>query len=455
MPGGFGAVGRVGELGPRRHRGGPTGPAPLRPLLATNRLNLPGWSGYGFSSGTDTDSNSRIATNNQSGAGLKTVRLVWVNWAAGVNEIAGLNPITVTASVEYPAGTFTRVTFAGQAAGVIAADGHLVSDDITLATTIPVGAKFWTRTHVSVASGQKWPLQYTIRSAGWTDRQEAADFGTGVDRTMGGTITDATPTATRRGFGPVAILGTAFDGTPVSRAFASIGDSLLMEAGDGAVDASGSGGWNGRALTGRYPHVNFAISGTQAASNLAANFVRRRAVLAVCGVTDVLCSYANNDIAAGRTLAQLQGYLADIWGWLAADGYRVHQTTSPPRTTGTFLTAAGQTLSTAGGAYVGGTASLRHAFNAWVRSVPAPLAGCVDISTAVDVDGGNVRVDGGGLWISGNGGAGTTDPSLTTTGAATDKATNDGVHPNVTGTDTGGHFIMRDTLIAYLAGMSG
>lgn len=426
-------------------------PTPTQ-LLMSNRLNPPGYGGYGNSSGTDTDSNTRISLYNETGAAVTKLRGYWANWRAGVNgEVAGSNAITIKAAIEYPAGTFQQFTFGGSASGTLAIDETKESDELTLNTPIPAGAQYWVRTYVAVTSGQFWPLAYLLNTA----KGEAADFATGVDLSTSGTITNATASATRRGYGPLGVKATGFSGTPVKRAFASIGDSILMQAGDGNYDARGSGGWNGRSLSGKFPHVNFAITGSSVQMNLPAAYTRRLAALAMIGVTDIICSWSHNDIAAGRTLAQIQADLQASWNAWNSAAFRVHQTTSLPRVTGTFLTAAGQTVTATGG-FTGGTSSIRHLVNAWLRSKPTPLAGVIEISDAVDVNAGNVLTSGGGYWLSGNGGVGASNSHLTATGAATDSATSDGTHPSVTNTTTpfyGGHYILKDVLDAYLTGL--
>lgn len=448
MPFAFPGQAIVGRNG-RRMVVGPAvgGSSPV--LLMSNRLNLMGWSGYGDSSGTDTDSNTRLSLFNQTGAAVTKAVLYWANWrATPTNEVAGANTITITASVEYPAGTFQQVTFGGSTSTSVVVDELKASDEIAFSVPIPSGAQYWVRTYVSVGAGLKWPLGYLVNTA----RGEAADFSTGADRTLSGTITNAGASATRRGFGPIGMKATGFVGTPVSRAFATIGDSFGMQAGDGNFDAKGSGGWNGRALTDKYPHVNFAISGTKAADNLPANFTRRKAALDAFGVTDIICTWGHNDLAAGRSVAQIQADFATIWaGW---SEFRIHHTTSSPRVTGTYLTAAGQTVATTGGGFAGGVSSRRHLLNVNLRTVPSPLAGVVDLSNAVDVDDNNTLTPGGGKWLSGNGGVGSTNVHVTQTGAATDSTTGDGTHANVTGTNApfyGGHFVFKDVLEAYLA----
>lgn len=299
-------------------------------LLLSNRLNQMGFGGYAGSDGTDTNGNTRISLFNETGATVTRIKLVFTNWRAdATNEVAGYNTIMVAGSFEYPAGTFNQLTFSGAASVSIPVDGIVESDELTLTTPFPNDAQGWARTYVSVSAGQKWPQGYLIN----TTRGEAADFATGVDKTMSGTIANATPTANRRGFGPSAIRATAWTGVIRKIAIASVGDSILMQAGDGNFDARGSGGWNGRAMSARCPHLNIAIAGTSAFNNQPANFARRLALLKKSGATHILCNWGFNDISAGRLVTQIQADIQAIWNNWTAEGFKVIQCTISPRTT--------------------------------------------------------------------------------------------------------------------------
>lgn len=427
---------------------------PISPILMTNRINQMGFNGYTDSDGVDLNSNGRISIYNQTGATVTKLDGDWPNWRAdATNERSGLNPITLTASIEYPAGTFQQIEFSSSPSATLAIDALQKCDEVILNTPIPNGAQFWVRTYVSVTSGQKWPLGYLMSTA----RGEAADFGTGVDKTMGGTITNVTGT-NRRGYGPIGIKATGFEGTPVKRAFASLGDSILMYAGDGSPNAKGSFGWQGRALTDRYPHACYAISGTQASQNRPANLTRRVAAMKAIGVKDILVDYGNNDLAGTSTLVNIQAWIVETVAFLKAEGFRVHYCTMLPYTTGTYLTIAGQTIYAPNGGYVGGASSRYALLNDWIRAGGTGADGVVDINSVVAVDANNNLTLNGSYWRCGNGGVGngSSNIHLTTTGSSTDAASVDGRHPAVTntaGNGLGGHFILMDYFIDYLAAL--
>lgn len=428
-------------------------------LLLGSRFNQMGFNGYAGSDGTDTDSNSRIGSYNETGTSVTKLRAYFANWMANnVSEQDGVNAITVKAAIEFPAGTFTPLAFGGSATAAIPASGSgnlAESDEVTLTTPIPAGAQYWVRTWVSVSAGQKWPQGYAIA----TPLGEAADFSTGVDKTTSGTITNATASANRRGYGPVALKATGFTGAPVAKAFAVVGDSLVMGSGDvldGITTGRGNIGYPAKAFAANYPAINLGIAGTAVRDQLSANFARRGALLSKIGLTHIFMDWGINDLAGSQTLAQVTGNLSAVAGQMKGyvPGAKVIQTTITPYTTGTYLTAAGQAArATPAGVFTGGVGSVRAQVNAAIRAGLSNIDYVFDAADAVEVDDGNSLTRNGGKWISGNGGVGASNTHLTTTGAASDGATNDGLHPIVTNTAApglGGIYILRDAVRAVM-----
>jgi hypothetical protein len=426
-------------------------------LLMGSRYNQPGFNGYGGSDGGDTDSNSRIGSYNETGATVTRLRAYFVNWFANpTSEQDGFNPITITAAIEYPAGTLTRLTFGGAPSTVIPPTGAASlaeSDEVTLATAIPAGALYWVRTYVAVSAGGKWPQAYRILDAalGAIGLDERVDFSTGVDRTTGAAIANVAASPVRRGYGPVAVKATGFVGTPVARAFAAVGDSLMMGATDvhdPAATGHGNIGYFAKAAATSYPVVNLGIAGTAAANNLPAAFGRRAALLGRIGVTHVFCNWSINDVIAGRSAAQLANDVAAIAaGFKAAAGVRVIWSTLTPRTAApdAWRTTANQTaFATPAGAFTGGAASVRSQFNAMLRTGIAGVDAVFDAADIVET------ARDSGIWRAGDG-----STHLTGTGASSDAATNDGLHPtafNTSGSGLGGVYILRDAVRAAFSG---
>lgn len=425
--------------------------APARAM--SSRLNVMGWNGYAGSDGTDTDSNTRLTTANESGAQVNKVKLIFSNWnivQTSAGEAVGPNTITFTASIEYPAGTFNQVLFSGIATCTLAAGfTSILSDELTLSTPIPAATRFFVRTYAfGGGGGQKWPQGYLISTA----QGEAADFSTTVDKTMGGTITNATATVNRRGFGPTAIICTAYNSAPRTVVVAGMGDSIIMGATDGNITTQGNTGWLGRACSNARPYLNAALTGTRGFENLPANSVGRYDLFVKAGVTHVVCDYSSNDITAARTAVQVESSIQSIVTGIKANGQSIIWTVCTPKTTGTWATGAGQTI--ASGGFSGGAAGVRGTVNAWLRAnTPGALA-VWDVDTVVETNITNALTQDGGYWISYNLGVGASSIYLTNAGGTSTQATTDGLHPSITGTGTtGGILILRDFAIPLVAAL--
>lgn len=294
------------------------------------------------SNGTDTDSNSRTAFFNESGATLTNVKLLLPWWYATLTgEAVNADPGTLECAIEYPAGTFTRVTKGGSnIIAMSASTPNLLSDEITLATPIPPDAQAWVRVYVTAASGAKWPQG--IASA--TNLGEAKDFSTGVNKVLGGTITNVSSTSGKHGYAPLGVVATGWTGTMRSKAVAVIGDSIAAGGNLSRLDAKGNQGLFGYGLTGTFPFFNAAISATLAKDNLSRPLLME--ALSLMGVTDVMVEYGANDLQANpaRSASTIYNDLGTIMSAVTAAGLRAHDTTKTPYTSSTdfWLTAAGQ-----------------------------------------------------------------------------------------------------------------
>lgn len=159
------------------------------PLLITNTQGPPVLAPYGFV-GTRAQTpevynvglTSGLTARNASFMrdSVSQIKFAWANWIMNHQFVAG-NTLTLKASVEYPAGTFTQVTFGGSATGVVAAGGLLESDFV--AVNIPDGAQFWTRCYAVWSVGALTSLTQANATLG-----EASVYP-GTDQTMSGTIT--------------------------------------------------------------------------------------------------------------------------------------------------------------------------------------------------------------------------------------------------------------------------
>lgn len=239
--------------------------------------------------------------------------------------------VTITASVEYPAGTFTRVTFNGGATSATMADGTamLISDPVAI--NIPRNAQVFFNTWTSGTG-------YLCSQFGY--RQASGD-----KVSVGATVTDstmATFTGTGGGlqFGPVAVIAQTR-----RPAIALVGDSRVEGIGT-ANDSFAAANYIGELAPGFAPY--FAILDTSkggfAALNVTAGgFAKRAQFLQYCshGVIEL----GINDFAVGSSVAQLQSDRAYIRS--LAPNLKWWETTITPRTLSTVaisaLTSSGTT----------------------------------------------------------------------------------------------------------------
>ena len=375
--------------------------AAAQPLLFGGRMQPMGGA-YTFSSG-DTDSNTRIATWNNTGVPVNKVKVAFGNWIdSGNTEVDNTNPITISAAFEYN-GVITQLTFdGGSTTKIIAPGATVLTDELTLPTAVPADGACFIRTQVVVNAGEKFPVGYVIN----TSFSEAADFATGVSKVLSGTITNATATTTRRGFGPIGMIATSVTGTRRARSFAVVGDGTIGAS--GRADFHGNTGWAANSLYLKFPCFNMTVSGARA--DLAgANFTRRLDLLKKLGITDVIIGLGGGDIGNNKTADSTNQALQGFWNALNKSGMRITQTTLLPFAVttsqypdpGIFHTTSSQypkysLTSPAAGQYTGGSTSQRALTNAFIRSKPAPVSAVFDSADLSEV------MRDSSIWISGS-----------------------------------------------------
>lgn len=342
-----------------------------------------------ISNGTNTTQNLRSAHFNESGVSLTAVKVIYCGWYTDlVNETANANAYTVTASIEYPAATFTQVTWdTGSTSKSIGTGLNVLSDSIAVA--IPAGAQFWVRTFVSVTSGQTWPLCGTLSST----LGELGEFAVGgSDKTMGGTIV-GTSSCMR----PAAIISDWKTG--MKQSFAGVGDSNIFGSGDGFYDSNGNTGYVGRAATGNVPYLPIAVGGTTLASQVLANKLNYRLdLLTKAGITRILTDFGGGPTDTGLGYSTMIANVQTLWAALkTVPDAKVYQATVGPRSTvsgGTLGWFKNSTQTVASG-FSGGAAAVGNQFNAFIRA-SSLISGYFDysdlMSTARD----------SGIWRNGN-----------------------------------------------------
>ncbi len=282
----------------------------------------------------------------------------WVNLSSG--EAGSGAATTYTASIEYPAGTFTQVLFGGATSAVVADLGEVISDE--MAISIPLNAEFWIRTWTSNTAG----ILY-VGKAPSAGHGEAFEFGTTTtDKTMSGTIGYSSAGVVT----PYAILSMSSGASPFL-----FGDSRVFGQSDVYTGSfSNDVGILARSVGPVMAYLNAGIPGDRA--QIVAGSMARRVSLAKRFCTDAVLALGINDINVnGRTAAQTYADVLTIAAALRP--LSVFGCTLDPVSSSTdaWATTANQTTASSNAA--------RVAFNNLMRESPM-LDGIFDLADAVE-----------------------------------------------------------------------
>lgn len=325
---------------------------------------------------------------------LTSIQTVDVGWYLSGGAPANADAHTIKRYIEYPASTFTQITWSAATSVAVGAGSVVKSDIIPLA--IPAGTKFWERTVNLNATVTNYPaVQLSVAGAvtlGVDDGCSASDQGNSGTIAAGGSS----------GFlGAAAIMGMIQ--APNARGFVLVGDSIGFGIGDSGTAAKGGLGFLARALDVHgYPYVRMVVT-SWTAQSLAANLTLPAAFLAAISYTDAMQELGVNDLAnSSRSQAQLLADQQTIYGLFS--GKRIYQTTITTETTSTdgWATTGNQTISSAG------TLSQLNSVNTAIRALPSNVTAVLEVADA------QMSARNSDLWVA--------PPSQT----------GDGIHPNTT-----------------------
>lgn len=295
---------------------------------------------------------------------ITSLQIAIPNWyvVAGGAETGRGATATVTASIEYPAATFTQVLFGASASGTIADITTRLSDAV--AVTIPSGATFFVRIHWANANG----FVYCDGSSALGDRLSVGASIT--DATMSGSVPDGVPGYR---FSPVAIVAST-----IRRSALLIGSSRTHGTGD-TYDSTGDLGILARSIGPGWGYINAGNPSDTAVLLIASHALR---VALAAYVSDVIVELGVNDDVS--QLATLEANLQTIGGYFP--GKRVWIVTDAPQTD------AGNT------SIVVDYTSL----NTWKRTKPSPFFGVHDVASALTAAGkwGNSAWTTGGVHLT-------------------------------------------------------
>ena len=249
------------------------------------------------------------------------------NWFYSGNGEGSIGAsLTVTASIEYPAGTFTQLTFGGSSSGTIPDATTGYSDFVNV--SIPNGSKFYVRIWRNCSAGLMYQGVWNPTNG------DAVAWGTTTpDLTLGGTITDVGNT--QGPSFPSAIIAASKIISP-----ALIGDSRTNGGGLGtASGTSGDFGIMAPSIGAALPYINTGRGGDSTANYLIAANRPNRTLLVQQWTNRIQLALGINDNLSAAQIAANLSAIAAIYPNKACWAYTISPQTS---STDGFLTVANQ-----------------------------------------------------------------------------------------------------------------
>lgn len=228
-----------------------------------------------------------------------TAQLGFCNWYADIGgEHPSGNAIGITAGIEYPAGTFTPITYSGIAQGSAPDNTTLLSDPFAL--NIPANTQFWRRYFLTPSTRICFQNGLSQGVQPWFAGGDAWHFP-GTDQTLGGVVTDS-------GSGS-SIWGTFLVGMTNQRNAFYFGDSRCVGVFDATQSAPGYSGCIERPLGAQAPFFNMATPGDTTITFLGSHALRL-AIAQAYSNTGVI-EWGINEARAGIAVAtQINNYNA-------------------------------------------------------------------------------------------------------------------------------------------------
>lgn len=303
----------------------------------------------------------------------------WVNSSSPFQELGTGGTATVTASIEYPAGTFTQVLFNGSSSGSIPDLTTLVSDWVSV--TIPNNTKFFVRIYF-VNSVSVIPFSTTNPTSSAGSGVEAGNSGI-TDKTLSGTVSSS-----NTHLSPVFIIG---DTDQASVVF--IGDSKCIGTNDTTVDSHSDYGELAKSFGLKPYGYSLTCRGSDSASKFILPDAANNRLAIWKYATHIVNGYGYNDIwNDGSTASVTMETMQTIYKWAHQANKKVYQITIGPKTTSTdsFATTANQTISNTT------RDTNRKAFNALVRTNRSGADGYFELADSQESarDSGKWNVDG-------------------------------------------------------------
>jgi hypothetical protein len=159
--------------------GGGGGAAAVERVQMCDRCGIPNGANY---AGAETNYNLRLPLTASGQTDWSEITVRVANFGMRGWDTPAYT-LTSRYAIEYPAGTYHPVWFAGAQRDVILAP-NAVTEAMPIPLALPAGAKFWLREYTAFTGGPLVMSQEVMQTADGG----GADYGTGVDKTTSGTI---------------------------------------------------------------------------------------------------------------------------------------------------------------------------------------------------------------------------------------------------------------------------
>ena len=325
---------------------------------------------------------------------ITSLKIALANWyvkpGGGAPSETGTGATaTYTASVEYPAGTYTRITFAGGNTASIASLSTVISDYVTLPTPIPANTQFWIRIWGNSPNGLIFQATNPTGSLGG-----GFNAGNSSSPTADLTMTNGSIGSADISLSPLAIIGWTNNASMFIP-----GDSRGLGINDNVSDPTGNYGNITKSLGQNYGYMQLTAS-VEALSGWLAGSANQQSLLRY--TTHVINALNYNDIwIGGKSLATCIANTTAVTSIGRALNKKVYNITIGPRTTSTdsWATVANQSVQDAG------VNAIRLSYNAWVRGGGNGQDGYFDIADAEESarDSGKWKVNGSANYFTSDG----------------------------------------------------
>jgi hypothetical protein len=175
--------------------GGGGGAAAVERVQMCDRCGIPNGANY---AGAETNYNLRLPLTASGQTDWSEITVRVANFGMRGWDTPAYT-LTSRYAIEYPAGTYHPVWFAGAQRDVVLAP-DAVAEALPIPLALPSGAKFWLREYSTITGGPLVMSQEVMQTA----EGGGADYGTGVDKTTSGSIPPLYGYAPRT---PLAITG--------------------------------------------------------------------------------------------------------------------------------------------------------------------------------------------------------------------------------------------------------